>query len=71
MEENIKDSISPDVNETMKAIDSKKRILATRIINNPPEIADDAMEKHVKTNTLNGIYPWTEGEEEVFDETKI
>ena len=68
MEENIQDSVATDRDETLKAIDYKKRQLINRLIANRPKVADKVMEKHIEQNTLNGIYPWTDGEEEVFPE---
>jgi len=85
MEDNIKDSVAPDINEVKKAIDYKKRTLVTRIINNPPSIAHDVMERHIKGNTFhfgrewsaNGSYSThfgregTEDKEEIFEEDEI
>jgi len=62
MEDNVKNSVAPDMDEAMKAIDYKKRTLITRIINNPPTIASGAMEKHIEANTLDGVYPWIEAD---------
>lgn len=47
MEENISDSPSLDRDITMKAIEVKKRELATKITGKLPPIADDVMEKHI------------------------
>ena len=65
VEENIKDS--PEKDETLKAIDWKRRELVRKI--KPGIIAPDAMEKHIKANTRDGIYPWTDAEEEIYFET--
>ncbi|MEE8423868.1 MAG: hypothetical protein V3S49_04950 [Thermodesulfobacteriota bacterium] len=60
VEENVSNSPAPDRDTTMSAIDWKKRNLATKIINNPPPVADGAMERHIKENTQDGVYPWTD-----------
>ncbi len=71
MEDNLEDSVSPDTDETMKAIDYRKRQIVTRMKHNPPEIAPDAMEKHIEANTMDGVYPWTDAEEEIFEEDEL
>ena len=61
MEEHIEGSPAPDRNETLKAIDWKRRQIITRL--KPATLAPDAMERHMKDNTASdGTYPWTEGE---------
>ena len=66
MEDNIKDSPAPDKDETLKAIDWKKQRLVEKI--KPGDIAPDAMEKHIKANTRDGIYPWTDAMEVIWDD---
>ena len=56
MEENIKDSSAVDRDETLRAIDWKKRQLVERIKQNSPPVAPDAMKKHREENTVNGKY---------------
>jgi len=72
IEDNVQNSVSPDKDEAMKAIDYKKRALMTRLKHNPPTIASDAMEKHIEANTLDGVYPWIESESaQVYTEDEI
>lgn len=70
LERNIENhSVDPDTEIGLKVIDREKRACMTRLKHNPPSIAEGAMERHKKENTLNGVYPWTESEEvEVFEE---
>lgn len=64
MEEHIKDSPAPDRDATLKGLDWKRRQLATKLINNPPTLAPDAMKRHLAENTAeDGTYPWTESPE--------
>jgi hypothetical protein len=58
MEEHIKDSPAIDRDMTLRAIDIKRRQVVMNI--KPATLVPDAMERHKKNNTLNGIYPWTE-----------
>ena len=61
MEEHIADSPAVDRDTTLAAIDMKRRQLATKLANNPPTLAPDAMERHRKDNTAeDGTYPWTD-----------
>lgn len=60
MEDNIEESVSPDKDTTMKAIDLKKRNLMMKM--KRAIVAPDAMERHKKANTIDGVYPWTEAE---------
>lgn len=70
MENNVKDSPAPDKDITMQAIDRKKRELVMKI--KPAIIASDVMEKHIKANTVDGVYPWTEAERfQVYEEDEI
>lgn len=46
MEDNTKDSSAVDRDATMKAIDYKKRQLATRITNNGPIASESVMQRH-------------------------
>lgn len=59
MEEHIQDSPAVDRELTLKAIDVRKRNLVTKLSLNLPTLAPDAMERHRKDNTLDGVYPWT------------
>ena len=62
MEERIADSPAPDRDETLAAIDRKRRQIVTRI--DPSPVAPDAMERHRAENTAkDGTYPWTESPE--------
>ena len=72
MEDNIKEhSVDPDTQSTLKLIDLEKRIRMTRIKNNPAPIADGALEEHIRANSLDGVYPWTEAEGiQVYTETE-
>ena len=58
MEEHIQDSPAVDRDATLKAIDWKRRQIATGLP--PAELAPGALQAHVKENTIDGIYPWTE-----------
>jgi len=59
MEEHIEDSPAPDRDETLAAIDNKRRRIVARMV--PSPIAPDAMERHRAENTAeDGVYPWTE-----------
>lgn len=70
MEDRVKNSPSPDRDITMKSIDRKKRELVVKI--KPAIVAPGAMENHIKTNTFDGIYPWTEAEKfQVHEEDEI
>jgi hypothetical protein len=61
MEEHIADSPAVDRDDTLAALDWKRRQLAARLINNPSPLAPDAMERHRKDNTAeDGTYPWTD-----------
>ena len=64
MEKNVEASPSNDRDATLKAIEWKKRDLVMKI--KPGVISQDAMQKHIKANTRDGIYPWTDAEEEIF-----
>jgi hypothetical protein len=68
MEENVKESPAVDRDTTLKAIDYKRRQLATRIINNAPEPEPGVMDDHIKQNTRDGVYPWTDTEVEIVEE---
>ena len=72
MEENIGEHcVAPDKEGTLKLIDREKRIRMTRIKNNPAPIADGALEEHIRANSLDGVYPWTEAESiQVYTETE-
>jgi hypothetical protein len=59
MEEHIADSPAADRDATLSAIDWQRRQLQTRLKNNPPTIAPDAMDRHRKDNAAeDGTYPW-------------
>jgi len=59
MEERVSDSPAPDRDETLAAIDFKRRQIVTRIC--PATLAPGAMERHLAENTAaDGVYPWTE-----------
>ena len=62
MEENIANSHVVDRDATMKAIKWKKRQIARKLINNKPTIEKGVMEKHIRENSRDGVYPWTETE---------
>lgn len=54
MEENIKDSIAYDKDETMKAINWKKRHLITEIKRDQIPATDEVMKRHIEDNTEEG-----------------
>ena len=54
MEDNVQDSVAPDKDTTLQAIDYKKRQLVTRLQNNPSPIADNAMKNHIHRNYFEG-----------------
>jgi len=58
MRDNIKDSPAHDRDTTLGMIDYKCRQIVTRI--EPASLAPDAIERHKKENTYEGVYPWTE-----------
>lgn len=60
MEENIADSPAPDSAVAMKAIDWKRRQIAIKLKNKQPPIEKSVMEKHIRANTKDGVYPWTD-----------
>ena len=59
MEEHIVDSPAIDRDQTLQAIDYARRQLVIKI--KPATLAPDAMERHIKENTVDNIYPWTDG----------
>lgn len=65
LEENIEDSVLPEreKEDTRKLLDFKRRNLAKQLISNRPKISDEMIQKHIKDNSKDGIYPWTEDEE--------
>ncbi len=72
MEENIKEHcVAPDKEDVLKLIDREKRTRMTRMKHNPVTIADGALEEHIRANSLDGVYPWTEAESiQVYTETE-
>lgn len=72
MEDNIKEhGVDPATQNTLKLIDLEKRIRMTRLKNNPAPIADGALEEHIRANSLDGVYPWTDAESvQVYTETE-
>jgi hypothetical protein len=61
IEEHIAGSPAVDRDATLAAIDRQRRQLLTRLENNPPTIAPDAMDRHRKDNAAeDGTYPWTD-----------
>ena len=61
MEEQVSKSPATDRDETMAAIDLKRRHLVTRIRNDPLPVTSETMERHRTANTAaDGTYPWTE-----------
>ena len=62
MEERIADSPANDRDETLAAIDHKRRQIIMRM--KPSPTALDAMERHRVENTAeDGTYPWTDSPE--------
>lgn len=68
MEENVEDSPDPERDNTLEAIDWARRRLTTKIINNAPKPSPAAMDDHIKRNTREGVYPWTDTLAEIIDE---
>ena len=59
MEEHIEDGVAVDKDSALAAIDYKRRQIMTKM--DPSPVAPGAMERHIEQNTVDGVYPWTEG----------
>ena len=56
MEENIEKSVHPDRDLTLTLIEDRKRRLARKIIASNPPVEQAVIDKHIKSNTVNGEY---------------
>jgi len=67
LEQHIEESDPNEKNDTLNYINYKRNNLTEKLSNNGLEFTPNQMKKHVEENTKNGVYPWTDGIEEIYE----
>ena len=57
LEESLERSPAPDRDNQLMVLDYYRRNLTTKLMG-PNEVAPEVIERHVRQNTINGVYPW-------------